>query len=109
MEDLNTPGGILNYTTYQPDKVVSVLACLELQQICNPTSISKNHSCTSFQSMYSNWDDDRLTEVLTNTRQLYTAQLILDNVFGIDYIISAIPLLASSLASDRIYMPIASN
>ncbi|KUJ10441.1 uncharacterized protein LY89DRAFT_723648 [Mollisia scopiformis] len=97
---------------YVQDKVVSVLACLEQQQICNPTPSPDNESnCTRFRPISHIFEDEELMAVLSNGRQFTMATAILDQVTGsnLDYAMNFVPLLAQSLVQSGISLPLAPN
>lgn len=107
--DRDAPGQQTNLTVYYPDKQVSVLACLEQHQICNPNAGSGQQSCTQFRSMYHQFSDEELQEVLTTERQMAVVGNLLGSILGLDYYIDETTLLAESIAAYGMSLPLASD
>ncbi|KUJ19581.1 uncharacterized protein LY89DRAFT_717054 [Mollisia scopiformis] len=97
--------------TYSQDQQVSVLACREQQQICNPTRHSNNTSvCTPFRSVSHDFTRD-LEDVLDNGHQLMIAKTLLDVAPGLSFPDDIVrsPLLAEDLAGLPLSAPLAPN
>ncbi|KUJ06552.1 uncharacterized protein LY89DRAFT_769160 [Mollisia scopiformis] len=100
-------GPIVRKEIYFPDNQVTVLACLEQQQICNPTPLVNNTKhCTRFQPIFTNFEE--LQDVLSTSRQMRLAYSLLNSSMqsSLAYTIDAIPLLAESLGDGALSLPI---
>jgi hypothetical protein len=98
-----------NLTVFYPDEQVSVLACLEQHQLCNPNSPSTDESCTPFRSMYHSFTDEELQAVFSTGHQIAIANNILSSILGLDYYVDETTLLAESFAAYGLSLPLAAN
>lgn len=95
-------------TLYVQDEPVSVLACLEQQQFCNPYPLVNKSACTPFRSIYHQAIDDDLNEIFESPRQLMVADNLVSQSgsSALPYALNKSPLLASQVADMGISLPI---
>lgn len=105
---------VAQHTMYTTDTKISVLACVEQHQICNPLT----SNCTPFLSYsqiqnYKFPDEQLLSTILLNPRQIATTRAILRAAYysSIEVIVTGLnkPLLAQEIASDKGSIPLPSN
>lgn len=109
---MNSYGNKTNITLYEKDEPVSVLACLEQQQFCNPSSqLSKAPRCTPFWSMYYTPTEEEFDEVFNNEHQKTIAKAVLfqSSYSAFNYAMNMVPLLARNLYGDEMSLPLASD
>lgn len=106
-QPLNSPS---SFTTYVQDNEVSVLACLEQVQICNPfaSSSSKyNLSCTTPHSFSPSLSDMEYVLSTTHQKALATALLPITVYSTFAYTITDVKMLAESLVIEGSSLPLA--
>jgi hypothetical protein len=109
LSEVGSPISVSNY--YAPDAPISVMACTEQYQFCNPSAPSNSPSCTSLQSSNQMSDDTfgEIAQIFTNKHQ----QIILNMVdlvqSSISPVIEEAPLLANALAKEIFSLPLAPN
>ncbi|KAE8446476.1 hypothetical protein EG329_011939 [Mollisiaceae sp. DMI_Dod_QoI] len=104
-------GPEVSINVYTQDQQVSVLACIEQQQICNPNPPpNSTKTCTRFQSLLSDTLEE-LDEVLSNSRQKMIARTILmgSTFSSINEVVDQTPLLAQALATSGMSLPLPPN
>lgn len=98
-------------TYYAPDNPISVMACTEQYQFCNPSSPANSPSCTSLQSSDQISDDTfgEIAEIFPNKHQQTIYNLVDYVLTSISPIIEEAPLLANALAIEIFSLPLAPN